>query len=95
MADINKQQEKYFQNPLFYGKKIKSIVQKRFSDVRILIFGSAARGAHRPGSDIDILIISSAIPQDLFAQAKIKLEVKDKFPDAPFEIHLILSLIHI
>ncbi|MCD6521729.1 DNA polymerase subunit beta, partial [Candidatus Calescamantes bacterium] len=42
-----------------------------------------------PDSDIDILIISSEIPEGIFSQAEIKLEIKNKFPDAPFELHLI------
>jgi len=89
MAERNKQAEKYFHNSLFYAKEIKNMLQKSFPDVRVLIFGSAMRGDYQPNSDIDILVISSAIPKELFTQAEIKLKIKNQFPDAPFEMHLI------
>ncbi|MGB9600000.1 MAG: nucleotidyltransferase domain-containing protein [Myxococcota bacterium] len=88
LAEINEKRKKYFDNPLFYAKKIKSIVSKKLPGARILLFGSAVEGNLRPGSDIDILIISPDIPSDIFSLAKIKLEIKNKFSDAPFEIHL-------
>lgn len=91
MADINKRAEKYFLNIQSYAKDIKDMLQERFPDIRVLIFGSAIRGDYHPGSDIDIIIISSQMPQELFAQGKIKLEIKERFPDSPFELHLITS----
>jgi predicted nucleotidyltransferase len=54
----------------------------------VIIFGSAISGKRKPDSDIDILVISEKVPHDLFEQAKIRVKVEKKFPDAPFEIHL-------
>lgn len=89
IADTNKRAEKYFHNSLFYAKEIKNMLQKSLPDVKVLIFGSAMRGDYQVSSDIDILVISSGIPKNLFTQAEIKLKIKNQFPDAPFEIHLI------
>jgi len=88
LAETNRESEKYFQNTLFYAKEMKKSLQNIFPDVRILIFGSAINGNRKPGSDIDILVISSKIPEGLFEQSAIKIKIKSQFPDAPFEIHL-------
>ncbi len=89
IAERNRQSEKYFHNTGTYVRVIKNMLQKRLPDIRVLIFGSVVRSDYQPGSDIDILVISSAIPQGLFAQAEMKLQIKNQFPDAPFEIHLV------
>ncbi len=89
IADKNKQAERYFHNTLFYVKEIKNMLQESLSDVKVLIFGSVVRGNYKPNSDIDILVISSLMPEGPFAQAEFKLRIKEQFPDAPFEIHLI------
>ncbi len=89
IAKKNKNAEKYFSDTVFYAREIKKLFQKDFPDVRIILFGSSVRGDYLPDSDIDILFISSKIPKDLFAQAEIKIRIKEFFPDAPFEIHLI------
>ena len=88
MAELNKSAAKYFHNCLLYARRIKGMLAKDFPDIRVLVFGSAARGDYGPGSDIDILIISSKVPKDIAHQAAIKVKIKKKFPDAPFEIHL-------
>lgn len=89
LADVNTQSKRYFDNILFYAQRIKNLIKQALPDARLLIFGSVIRNDFKPGSDIDILVISSQIPKGLFAQAEIKLKIKDEFPDAPFEIHLI------
>jgi len=88
MAEINQQAEKYLRNPLPYARKMKRWLKRNFPEVRVLIFGSAARGDYQPDSDIDILVISPDMPGDLLSQAKIKVGLKKKFPEAPFQIHL-------
>lgn len=89
LAEENQKSQEYLQNHIFYGREIKKIIKDFFEDAKVLIFGSAVKGNYSPDSDIDILVISSGIPQDLFEQAKIKVKIKEKFPDAPFEIHLV------
>lgn len=88
LAEENQKTKKYFQNYLYYVGKIKSKIKEFFPDVRVLIFGSVVNQEHRVGSDIDVLIISSHIPEGLFAQAEIKVKIKSLFPEAPFEFHL-------
>lgn len=89
LAIENQKSRKYFQDYIFYAKEIKKIVKKILVDAKILIFGSVVRQDLHPDSDIDILIISSKIPDDLFEQAEIKIKIKNEFPDAPFEFHLV------
>lgn len=89
LTEENQKSEYYFQNYIFHAREIKRIVGNFFTDAKVLIFGSAVRQEYRPGSDIDILIISPEIPGDLFGQAELKVKIKEKFPGAPFEIHLV------
>ena len=91
LCEENQKAAKYFQNYLFYAKEIKKMAKEMLPDAKLFIFGSLLQQESAPGSDIDILIISSQIPTDLFAQAKIKVSIKTKFPDSPFELHLVTS----
>ncbi len=88
LAKESQKSRKYFQNCIFYAKEIKKTIKELYKDAKVLVFGSAIRQKYHPDSDIDILIISSKIPQDLFKQAEIKIKIKEKFSDAPFELHL-------
>ncbi|MFN3966821.1 MAG: nucleotidyltransferase domain-containing protein [Endomicrobiia bacterium] len=89
LAEQNKKSQEYIQNYIFYSKEIKMLIKDLLPDAKILVFGSVIKGTYRINSDIDILVISSKIPKGLFEQGEIKLKIKEKFPDAPFEIHLV------
>ena len=39
-------------------------IVERFSPLKVLLFGSRARGDHRPDSDIDLIVVFSAIEHD-------------------------------
>lgn len=89
LAERNEANKKYFQNYLAYAKKIKERAQKLLGEARVLVFGSVVRNDYLPNSDIDVLVISSTAPQDLFTSTKIKLELTKDFERGAFEIHLI------
>ncbi len=82
---------KYFKNYVKYCKKIKAEVEKTLGPIRVIIFGSLARGTHNPAlSDIDLLIITSKQLTPL-ERAAIINEIKNKIlrdPISPFEIHI-------
>lgn len=61
-------------------------------DVRIYIFGSAAKERLTAVSDIDVLIISKNIPKSFMERVALKLRIIDlsSLPDNnPFELHLV------
>jgi predicted nucleotidyltransferase len=89
IAERNRRAERFFHNPLLYAKEIKNILQSNFSDIKVIIFGSAVKGDYKPWSDIDILIISALIPDDIFIKAEIKAKIEERFLDAPFELHIV------
>ncbi len=89
LAERNQKAKKYFQDCIFYAKEVKKLAEKFFKNVKVLIFGSVVRNNYRPDSDIDILIISPEVPEGVFNQAEIKVKIKEKFLDAPFELHLV------
>ncbi len=89
LALRNKRKNKYFQNPIYYGKKIRQVALKLLPDARVLVFGSVVKGEYHVGSDFDILVITNKKFEDSFAQAQIKVEILKHFPDNLFEIHLV------
>ena len=81
---------KYFDNYLKYGEEIKEKAQELLGSVRVLMFGSVVKGEARPTSDIDVLIISEALPQEASQKAKIRTKIKSEIdPFSPFQLHLV------
>ncbi len=83
--------EKYIKNINKYLKLIKRRANKILGkDSRLIVFGSFLnKEKFKPTSDIDILIISKNIPQELSKRAEILLLLKKDFNTYhPFEIHL-------
>lgn len=89
LAEETERKKKYFQDYLYYGKKIKKEAEKILPHTRVLLFGSAIKGQLAPDSDLDILIISSQVPQNIFERSKLKIEIEEEFPHNPFELHLL------
>ncbi|MDZ7337587.1 MAG: nucleotidyltransferase domain-containing protein [candidate division KSB1 bacterium] len=89
LAQRSRRAQRYVRRPVPYVRRMASLVRKALPDARVVLFGSAARGDSAPGSDIDVLVISALIPEGLFEQARIKLQLSELFPEAPFEIHLV------
>lgn len=81
--------EKYYKDPIFFAKKIKSRAQELLGKVEVYLFGSIVRGDYTPSSDIDILIVTETkVPPE--ERGKIRAEIlKSVGFFSPFEIHLI------
>lgn len=59
---------------------------------RVYAFGSAVRGDMSGGSDVDILVVSDAVPAGALARARLKVRAEEGagLPDwHPFEFHLV------
>lgn len=84
-----KEWEKYYKNVRFYLEKIKTIIKCHDKSAKLILFGSQVKGTMKPGSDIDVLIISKlakSIKNRLKVRVKIAREIGDS---TPFEIHII------
>ena len=44
--------------------KMVSVLAKRFDPMKIILFGSRARGEQRPDSDVDLLIVLPSVDED-------------------------------
>jgi predicted nucleotidyltransferase len=88
LAERNERKKKYFQNYLIFAKRIKKKATRILNNPTVLVFGSVIRKEYLPNSDIDILVISPDIPDDLFEKTKIKIELTKDFDTGIFEIHL-------
>ena len=83
-----REEEKYFQNYLKYGKKIKKEAEKFLDEVKVFIFGSILKEDEVP-EDIDVLIISPELKTSV-EKGKIRAKLWQSLGfSAPFEIHLI------
>lgn len=83
--------KRYFENYLEIGKKIKEIAKELLRDkkVRVLIFGSVAKGTFSPLSDLDILIISKKVKEKKVAKLRVKIKEGLKDFSAPIELHVV------
>ena len=44
--------------------KMVSVLAKRFDPMKIILFGSRARGEQRPDSDVDLLVVLPSVDED-------------------------------
>jgi len=81
--------EEVIRNLDFYLCKMLQIAREWDPSAEVYLFGSFARGAARPDSDVDVLIISDALGKDLLSAAeavdRITAELGVK---GVFEIHV-------
>ena len=61
---------------ILFLKRFKTLKGQEYQIKRIGLFGSAARGAAHPGSDIDVVV--ELAHQDLFALIGIKQELEEQ-----------------
>lgn len=88
LIEIRKEEEKYFENYLFYAREIKKIAQERLGKVKVIVFGSILRKNEVP-RDIDILIISPEL-KDWETKEKLYSEILKTIGwQAPFEFHFV------
>jgi len=93
------EEAKYFEDLLKYAARIREIARKLLGDpnLKVLVFGSAARGEAIPGkSDIDVLVVSKKAPVSPRRQAELRVEILAGLGDllAPFEIHIVTPEIY-
>jgi predicted nucleotidyltransferase len=83
------QRRRYLEDLPRYLRLIKEVVQRHDPSAKVYLFGSFARGAARPDSDVDVLIISDVLGKNLLSAAeavdRITAELGVK---GVFEIHV-------
>ena len=75
-----------------WAQKIAKIVRNTLPDAKVFVIGSIVKGDYVGGSDIDILIISKAVPERPIERSRIKIMIEDKLNLPyyhPFEIHIL------
>ena len=73
----------------FIPEKLRKQQKEYCRDVKVIIFGSIIRNEYTPDSDIDILIISKNLPEDIEKRAEIRTGIKSTLDSfSPFQIHL-------
>ena len=74
-----------------WATRVAVAVKENLPGAQVYVIGSVVRGDHTGGSDIDILILSDALPNKSIerAQLKVKIEEAAKLPlSHPFQFHL-------
>jgi predicted nucleotidyltransferase len=65
--------------PTFLNTPIQRLV-RALAPTRIVLFGSYAKGAERPGSDVDLLVIADAAGEPATAMRRARQLVATRFP---------------
>lgn len=80
---------RYFENTIYYLKRIRSVVKKHDPNARVILFGSYVKEELRPDSDIDVLIVTD-LGRDVNRRIKLRIEIAREIGDStPFEIHIV------
>ncbi|MEZ0345634.1 MAG: nucleotidyltransferase domain-containing protein [Infirmifilum sp.] len=74
-----------------YIPLIVKAVRSLLPDAKVYVFGSVVRGEAVGGSDVDILIVSSKVPESNLERARLKTELEEVLNLPlyhPFQFHL-------
>ncbi len=73
-------------------RRIADVVKELIPNAEVYVIGSVVRGDYVGGSDVDVVVVSSSIPEDIAKRARIKVLIEErlKLPYYhPFEIHVL------
>ncbi len=79
-----KERGKYLENSLNYAVEIKRRAKELFNDAKVIVFSSVVKSNYKPMSNVDVLIISEHIPENIMEQAKIKIFLTENFKPGVF-----------
>ncbi len=75
-----------------WGERIAEVARRLLGEgTRVFVFGSAVKGEALPGSDLDVLIVSERVPEDVEGRVDIIRELEGELglPERhPIEFHL-------
>ncbi|MCD6348209.1 MAG: nucleotidyltransferase domain-containing protein [Candidatus Korarchaeota archaeon] len=86
--EILRRNEEFFRRAEDIAKEIKRRASKVLSDCEVYIVGSYARGEHTLSSDLDVLIISDAIPERYSFEWYVSV-VRNLTDDPRVNVHLL------
>jgi len=75
-----------------YVAKLTAAVKDVLPDSRVYVFGSVVKSEATAASDIDVLIVSNAVPKSGLERAALKVRIEESAalpPYHPFELHLV------
>jgi predicted nucleotidyltransferase len=81
--------EKYIKSAWTYLARIKRVCKRIDESCRVIVFGSFVRGALKPDSDIDVLLIVRQAKNPLFRGRLFRLISEEIGLENPFELHII------
>ena len=89
LLEEREEMRKYYERTFQYLRRIKEAVRRFDQEARVLLFGSFAKGTHRPDSDIDVLVITK-LADKLERRLKIRIKIAENIGSyTPFEIHIV------
>ncbi|MDG6928034.1 MAG: nucleotidyltransferase domain-containing protein [Nitrososphaerota archaeon] len=75
----------YLRDYMNTAKKAKEIIQGKYKDARVFVFGSVVKGRYTASSDIDLLMVLDLNADE---RAQLMASVFMSMPDAPIELHI-------
>lgn len=90
LIDMVREESRYRRDPQKLARAVKRVAEHILGEVRVYLFGSVAEGKDTPSSDIDIMVISSRVPENVKERAGVVARILMEIGlDAPVEIHLL------
>jgi len=80
----------YFENLDRVAEMIRGVLDEYFREYEIYLFGSVAEGDYTMASDIDILIVSNEMPEQVSKRSEIAVKIYEAIGlEAPVELHMV------
>ncbi len=84
------EERKYRERPEELAKSVKKAAERVLGRVRVYLFGSVVEGEATPSSDVDVMVVSEAVPSSVGERSKVIAKILEEVGlDAPVEVHLL------
>ncbi len=90
LIDLVREEERYRRDYMALARRVKEAAGRELGEVRVYVFGSVVEGAATPSSDVDVMVVSAAVPRRWGERSALAARIASEVGlDAPLELHLL------
>ncbi len=90
LLEVIEEEKKYREKPEELARSVKRAAERILGRARVYLFGSVVEGEDTPSSDVDVMVVSEAVPSSVGERSKVIARILEEVGlDAPVEVHLL------